>query len=87
MFKIGGNMNKIYFDKAKNHEVVDFSGKKTLKQINSEFKGNFVDVTKEREAKMIQNEKERKAINERENLIKDKTRELAISELGKEGKI
>ena len=57
--------NKIYYDYDSKKEVCDLSGAKTIQQINSEFNGNFIDITAERKLIEVQN-----AIDA-ENKIKD----------------
>jgi len=79
--------NKIYFDTAKNLEVVDLSGVKTIQQINSSFHGNFTDVTSQRKLSEKQSENQQKIITDKEKLIQDKIREQAIATLKVEGKL
>ena len=87
LFKISYAENKIYVDVVKNLEVCDLSGAKTLDQINSEFGGNFIDVTAERKLKENQNKEANIKITKKEELIQAKLREQAIAELKKEGKL
>ena len=66
---------------------MDISGKKTIEEINSEFKGNFVDVTAEKKAKLAQDNIASNAVAEKETLIQDKLEEQAIVDLKSEGKL
>lgn len=80
-------MNKIYYDAVKQLEVCDLSGVKSLEQINAEFNGNFVDITKDRINAAIASKAIVEANNEIESLIQSKIREQAISALKVEGKL
>lgn len=80
--------NKIYYDTVKGLEIVDVSGKKDIRQIEKEFNcSNLVDITKESLAKDEENKTIMAEKAKVENLIQEKIRELAISELKKEGKL
>ena len=80
-------MEKYYFDKKKNLEVVDISGKKSIKQLNAEFKADLEDITKQRLDKITKDKKAQEIKNKEEALIQARMRELAIAELKKEGKL
>jgi hypothetical protein len=79
--------NKVYIDTEKQLEVVDCSGAKTLEQINKEFNGNFTDITAERNTKAKQDNLLVKEKSDKETLISEKQRELAIEALKAEGKL
>jgi len=78
---------KIYYDAIQNKEVVDVSDNKTIAEINSEFSGNFSDVTKIRADKALADKLKSEEEAVKENLIQAKIRQQAIDALKIEGKL
>ena len=77
---------KIY--QAGTLEIHDLSGKKTVEELKKEFnKTEITDITQEYNAKIASGRLAGQEKTEKEKLIQDKMREMAISELIKEGKI
>lgn len=89
---------KIYYEEDKNgkHKVLDYSkydennkligNKKTVRILQEPSKW-YIDKQKKNQERLAEKKLESKKIAEREKLIKEKMRELAIAELQKEGKI
>jgi len=81
-------MNKIYFDAVKNLEICDVSGLKDIEQLKKDFNApGLIDITVQRAALTIQNDTAQKISSEKEKIIQDKIRAMAIAELQKEGKL
>lgn len=80
-------MEKYYYDAKKNLEVVDVSGKKSIKKLNAQYKANLVDITQQRLDKIEKEKGTQETEAKKEALIQAKMRELAIAELKKEGKL
>lgn len=84
-------MKKVYHDPVLNLTVEDASGVKPIEKINTEFKGNFIDITPPpltpEQEEVIKQEKE----NKPERLIQREEhkilRGMAIEKLKKEGKL